>query len=396
MTRASIAAVGLIAVAAACGRSETQTATGPPETTAPRSEITLSPAQQTEAMITTATISPASATEVLRASGRIALPDTRTWRVGVRTNGIASAVAVGVGDAVHGGQLLARYHADEVRDTRARYRQANQDLEQMRSAETLAQRNAMRADTLLDLKAASQQQVDQARQDLAMAHASTRAAEIEVERLRHVLEHDLQVKADTGTDDAFADEVPIFAPASGYILERNISPGRAIHTDDDVFVIGDLSQVWMLAEVRQEQLGALRVGDRATVTVPGVGMGPFVGTIANLGQQLDPMTRVMQVRIVLDNAAHRLRPEMLATAEISVGATHAQLLVPSDAIQQVNDQDVVFVRTAADRFAVRPVRVGDAIDGRVAVLDGLKGGEEVVITGSFVLKSQLLRAAIEE
>jgi cobalt-zinc-cadmium efflux system membrane fusion protein len=389
-------AFALVAMAAACGRSDTQTAAAPPATTLQRSEITLSPAEQAEAMITTATISPASATEVLRASGRIALPDTRTWRVGVRTNGIASGVAVGVGDAVRAGQLLARYHADEVRDTRARYGQANQNLEQMRSGETLAQRNAMRADTLLDLKAASQQQVDQARQDLAMAHASTRAAEIEVERLRHVLEHDLQVKADTGTDDAFADEVPIFAPASGYILERNISPGRAIHTDDDVFVIGDLSQVWMLAEVRQEQLGALHVGDRATVTVPGVSMGPFMGTIANLGQQLDPMTRVMQVRIVLDNAAHQLRPEMLATAEISVGATHAQLLVPSDAIQQVNDQDVVFVRTAADRFAVRPVRVGDAIDGRVAVLDGLKGGEDVVITGGFVLKSQLLRAAIEE
>jgi cobalt-zinc-cadmium efflux system membrane fusion protein len=229
------------------------------------------------------------------------------------------------------------------------------------------------------------------------AHAATRAAEGEVNRLHHVLEHDLQVPADIDPDDPLADEVPIFAPASGYILERNISTGRAVHTDEDAFVIGDLSQVWMLASVRQEQLGRLRVGQHASVTVPGASSGPIAGTIVNLGQQLDAATRVMQVRIVLNNPAHVLRPEMLATAEIPIGMARAQLLIPSDALQQIDNQDVVFVRAGDDRFVVRPVRVGETIaDGRVPVLDGLGAGERVVVNGSFALKSQLLRAAIEE
>src|SRR5204862_5362662 len=130
------------------------------------------------------------------------------------------------------------------------------------------------------------------------------------------------------------------------VLERNITPGRTIAPGQDAFVIGDLSQVWMLASVRQESLGQLRVGQPATVTLTGLGDERFVGKITNLGQELDPTTRVMQVRIVLDNRGQRLRPEMLANADIPVGQrTSSVLAVPSDAIQQINGQDVVFVRT---------------------------------------------------
>src|SRR5213078_1469327 len=124
----------------------------------------------------------------------------------------------------------------------------------------LAQRNLTRAETLLDLKAASQQQVEQARQDLVTAQAAVRNAEIEVERLKDLLEDDLRVPAEPKPGDETADQVPIIAPASGYILEKNITLGKAIDTMDDTFVIGDLSEVWMLASVRQDQLASLKLG----------------------------------------------------------------------------------------------------------------------------------------
>jgi cobalt-zinc-cadmium efflux system membrane fusion protein len=387
----------LAAFTAACGRAETEdSAARVPATSARRTEITLSPAQQAEAMIETAPVTLTEQPDLLRVSGRIALPDTRTWHVGVRTDGLVSSVVVGAGDLVRKGQILARYHADELRDARAKYAQALTDLQRARSAEGLAQRYANRAETLLDLKAASLQQAEQARQDLLNAQAATAVAEIEVKRVRHVLEHDLQVSADLDQDDEAADEVPIFSPAAGFVLERNISPGRAVHTNDDAFVIGDLSQVWMLASVRQEQLGLLRVGDEATVVIAGPRDQRFRGRLTNLGQQLDPATRVMQVRIVVNNPENRLRPEMLATAEIPVGMSRPLLLVPSGAVQQIDNGDVVFVRSAPDRFAVRPVRLGEVTEGSVEVAEGLKAGEQVVVNGSFVLKSQLLRAAIEE
>src|SRR4029077_14680670 len=137
------------------------------------------------------------------------------------------------------GQLLARYHADELRDVRAKYRQALTEVDRARAGETLAQRNAARADPLLGLRAWSAQQAEAAQQDAFAAHTATRAAEIEADRSRHVLEHDLQVRVDIDPDDELADLVPIYAPGSGYVLERNISPGRAVHTTDDAFRIGD-------------------------------------------------------------------------------------------------------------------------------------------------------------
>jgi cobalt-zinc-cadmium efflux system membrane fusion protein len=86
---------------------------------------------------------------------------------------------------------------------------------------------------------------------------------------------------------------------------------------------------------------------------------------------------------------------MLATAEIPVGERKPAMIVPSDAIQQIDGQDVVFVRTAADRFTVRPVHTGETAGGKTPVLDGLKAGEQIVVRGSFTLKSQLLKSTME-
>jgi len=189
--------------------------------------------------------------------------------------------------------------------------------------------------------------------------------------------------------------VPIIAPAGGFVLEKNVTPGKTVELSTDAFVIGDLSVVWMLAAVRQDQLGQLRTGQKVIVTVPGLAGESFAGTISNLGQELDPQTRTMPVRITLPNPDLKLKPEMLAAADLPLGAPTPRVVVPSEAIQQVNGQDIVFVKSAADRFTVRPVRLGQTSAGQAPVLEGLKPGEQVVIKGSFVLKSHLLRASIE-
>lgn len=304
---------------------------------------------------------------------------------------------VGLGDLVRKGQVLARYHADEVRDSRAQYRAALSELDRAKSAQAQAQRNRDHAQRLLELKAGSVQQVELTQQDLITAQAMVRKAQIEVERGRDLLEDDLKVPADPPPNrkDETEDDVPIIAPADGYIIEKNVTPGKTVELSSVTFVIGDLSRVWMLASVRQEDLGRLRTGQSAVVALPGQDGPRLPGKITNLGQQFDPDTRVMQVRIELANTDGRLRPEMLANAEIPVGGGRPVLEVPSDAVQQVNGQDVVFIRIAPDHFAVRPVRVGETADTRTPVLDGIKAGDEIVIRGSFILKSQLLKATLE-
>jgi multidrug efflux pump subunit AcrA (membrane-fusion protein) len=102
----------------------------------------------------------------------------------------------------------------------------------------------------------------------------------------------------------------------------------------------------------------------------------------------------MQVRIEIRNPENRLRPEMLASAEFATGAGIPAVLVPEEAIQQVNGQDVVFVRVASDRFKVQTVQTGENIRGKVRILEGLNPGEQVITHGSFIAKSQLLKSTI--
>src|SRR6476619_6158187 len=209
------------ALAAACsGNSQPASqATAP----AARTEVVVPVAGQQEAQIETQPAKATTEPEMLRVSGRIALADNRTWRVGIRTDGLVVGVYAGVGDYVRQGQVLARYHADEVRDSRAKYHAAQAELARAQAGAALAQRNLERAGTLLELKAASQQQVDQARQDAVAAQSAARSAEVEVERLKDLLEDDLRVPAEPRPGDEQADQVPIIAPASGFILEKNIT-----------------------------------------------------------------------------------------------------------------------------------------------------------------------------
>jgi membrane fusion protein, heavy metal efflux system len=389
-----LALIALLAVAAGCNRGAPPSGqTAPP---AARTEVVLSPDAQKEGQIETAPVKMSDEPDVLRVPGRIALADNRSWRVGVRTDGLVVAVNAEAGDYVRKGQILARYHADEVRDSRALYHAAQSEVARAQSNAALAQRNVTRAETLLDLKAASQVQVEQARQDLVSAEADVQRAQIEVDRLKDLLEDDLRVPAEPKAGDEFADQVPIIAPASGYILEKDVTLGKAIDTMDDTFVIGDLSEVWMLASIRQDQLGQLRMGQSVRVSVAGVAGQQFQGRITNLGQELDPATRTMAVRIALNNSGNVLRPGMLATAEVPGGLRKMTVFVASDAVQQIDGQDVVFVRVAPDRFAVRAVEVAQTTNGQTPILQGLKGDEQVVVRGSFVLKSQLLRSALEE
>jgi cobalt-zinc-cadmium efflux system membrane fusion protein len=382
------------------GSEGATTASGPAAAKSPgaqgsKDEIVLTADEQATGKIQTQAVENTDALGVLRVAGRIARADDRTWRVGVRTEGLVRTVFVNLGDAVRKDQVLARYHADEVREERAKHRNAVSELQRRQAAAALAKRNYERAQALLELKAGSVVQVDQARQDMVAADAAVNDAQTEVDRTVDLLEDDLGVPVDPKPGQEELDQVPIFAPAAGYVLEKNVTPGETIAPGKDAFLIGDLSQVWMLASVRQDNLGRLRVGQQATVTLPGLGDERFVGRITNLGQELDPTTRAMQVRILLNNPGQRLRPEMLANADLHTGERQSMLTVPADAVQQINGQDIVFVRTAPDRFKVRPIQIGVTSEGRTPVVDGLKAGEQVVVHGSFTLKSHLLRASME-
>src|SRR4029077_18785033 len=144
-------------------------------------EIVLSAAEQLSGMIATQAARSSDEHDVLPVTGRIALADNRTWRVGVLVEGRIEAVYAGLGDYVRKGQVLARVHSHEVHDARAQYETALSEMNRLQAAAALAQRNYDRSQTLLSLKAASIQQTEQARQELVSAQAALKNGQIEVD-----------------------------------------------------------------------------------------------------------------------------------------------------------------------------------------------------------------------
>jgi multidrug efflux pump subunit AcrA (membrane-fusion protein) len=358
-------------------------------------EVTLTTQAQKEQNVSVAQVELGLAVMPQKAKGRIALPDNATWRVGVLSEGRVEKVYFNLGDSVAKGQVLARMHSHDVHEARAAYANAVAERTRLQAAEALAQKNYERSQRLYALKAESISQTETAKQELVNAQAATSEADNNVRQEQAHLVEILGVTVDdvnNNTEDA--DLIPIKAPAGGRILQKNVTPGATISPSTDAFVIGNLSRLWMLASVDAATLAALRRGQTATVTIPDVPGATYTGKITNLGQEFDPTTRMVQVRIEILHPDSRLRPEMLANADFNTGTGTPTVQVPQEAIQQVNGQDVVFVRTAADHFRVQPVELGEVIQSKVRVMHGLKPGDQVITSGSFIAKGQLLKSTI--
>lgn len=370
----------------------------PPETSG--REVALDAPAQRQAGLAVESVAVRSLPQVLRASGRVALNDNQTWRVGAVTEGRIVRVLVNAGDHVEQGQILARMHSHIIHESRADYRKAVAELARLKTVEAYASRVRDRARRLYELKAASLEQTEHAETELRNAQAGTANAAVEVDRTRRHLVEFLQISPDLPEHDPQApheddsDLIPIKSPATGTLMQRNVTPGTVVQTSGDLFVVSDLSSLWVIASVNEEYLPKLRTGMPVRVYVQAYPSEPFPGRIGRLGEELDPTTRTVKVRVELSNRGARLKPEMYATAEIEQGGTEPALFVPQEALQEVSGQAVVFVRTAPGRFQVRPVETGRTMGGVREVVRGLRAGDAVVTHGSFTLKSQLLKASL--
>lgn len=359
------------------------------------SEVTLSVEAQKEAGIACEAVAIRSLPEIIRASGRVARNENQTWRVGAVTEGRIVRVLVGPGDPVQPGQVLARMHSHEIHDARAGYRKAQTELARLRGAESYATQVRDRARRLYDLKAASLEQAERAGAELRNASNAVAAAELELERIRVHLAEFLQVPVEDPVDHAGDDHlIPVRSPAAGIVLERNVTPGTVTPAAGELFVIADLSTLWVLAAVQEEDLAKLRIGMPVRVSVQAYPDRPFAGRLARLAEQLDPATRTVQARIEVPNANGLLKPEMYAACELEAGGARPALFLPPVSLQDVNGHASVFVRKSETVFEVRAVETGRRLNGLVEVTSGLHRGDQVATRGSFILKSQLLKGSL--
>ncbi|MDQ2844069.1 MAG: efflux RND transporter periplasmic adaptor subunit, partial [Acidobacteriota bacterium] len=158
-------------------------------------------------------------------------------------------------------------------------------------------------------------------------------------------------------------------------------------TDHELFSIADLSRVWVQAEVYEQDLGRVQVGQPASITVDTYPGEKFEGQVTYIGDILDPQTRTARVRCEVKNPGVRLKLDMFAAIELPTHFKRRALVAPASAIQEVNGHTVVFVRKTATQFELRPVKAGKTLEDETEIQSGLREREEVVSIGSFHLKS---------
>lgn len=248
-----------------------------------------------------------------------------------------------------------------------------------------------RARDLHEHKAVSLAELQRREAEMKTARAEARETQNRLELLGvprqeiDRLEREHTIKAD----------VPLRAPFDGRVIMRNITRGEVVETNQKLFTVADLSDVWVVGNVPEKDVQYIRKDQKVDVIVSAYPHAIFPGTITYISDVIDPATRTMRLRVTVPNPDRMLKPEMFAAVRVYAAQNPDALTIPLAAVQNGPIGKMVFVRRGENDFEVRAVKLGIERGELVTVLDGVAGGESVVTRGSFMLKSEMERHKIE-
>ena len=303
-------------------------------------------------------------TTTIRAVGRVVAEETTLADVSLKIRGWVGRVLVdAVGDPVTEGEVLFTVYSPELYAAQEEYLQALRS--QKRARETSAPDRA----------------------DYLVRSARTRL------RLWDIGTADIERLARTGEP---LEHLPIRAPATGYVIEKNLVEGSAFASGERLYRIAPLSRIWIEAEVYEYELPLVREGQIATVTLPYMPERTFEATVAYVYPTLDPKTRTARLRLELPNPDLALRPDMYANVRIGVDRGE-RLVVPHSAVLHAGERDFVFRALGDGRFRPQAVEIGIRSGEVLEILSGLDPGDEIVTSATFLIASESrLRAALEQ
>ncbi len=330
--------------------------------------------------------------EYLRATGTVQPIDSRLGVVGPLSRGRIVEVRAKIGDRVGSGQTLAIFDNIEAGELLSREQSARADLERLKAQLIPAVRQVERSRRLADIGAGAEKDFESSKAEKEGIEADIRSQESLIEGISQRL-HRFGV-SDSNSRATFL--TPLKAPFSGVITKAQASPGDTVDAGQEVFTVADLTQVWVQAEVYEKDLGRIRVGQSAFITVDTYPDHPFEGRVSYIGDTLDPQTRTTRVRCEVSNHDLRLKTDMFANIELPTKFSKQAIAVASAALQVVEGKNVVFIRHSPTQFEKREVEKGVTVNQQTEIVRGLKQGEPVVTQGAFHLKSILAGGELGE
>ncbi len=295
--------------------------------------------------------------QVFHATGRVVADEELITRIQARTDGWITAVSADyTGKFVARGEPLFTFYSPELLSAQQEYLLASKAraIMQHSSMHEMAETNADLADAarrrllLLDFTPAQIRQIEESRKPI--------------------------------------ESVTVYSPADGYVMSRNAFPGQRLTPETELYTIANLSQVWVMADVVEADAPQIRPGEAAHISIPGTA-DTYFARVMYIQPQIDPATRTLKVRLELPNPKMRLRPDMLADAEIE-GAGQRRLSVPASAVLDAGTSKTVFLDRGDGYFEPREVETGVRFADRVEIVKGLRAGERIVTSGTFLLNSE--------
>jgi RND family efflux transporter MFP subunit len=334
-----------------------QTADMPPGT------IHIDPDRQQMIGVTYATAEIAASGETVRATGKVAVDETRVTRVHPKIEGwVSKTFADFTGQLVNQGDPLVALYSPEMLASQQEF------------ALALQARDTMKAGNDREAYENSEKLVAAARRRLELWDLSAARVE-ELERTRTPVR-----------------EITVYSPASGHVTSRGVFPGQKVSPETELYSISNLSRVWIVADVFEIDQSKIRVGQTARVISEGG--RDFSAQVNNIQPQIDPATRTAKIRLDAANSDLRLKPEMFVTVEFRFGSP-GRVTVPADAVVNTGTRKTVFVDHGDGHLEPRSVETGDRAGDRIQILQGVRAGERVVASGAFLLDSEAqLKGAI--
>jgi cobalt-zinc-cadmium efflux system membrane fusion protein len=327
-------------------------------------------------------------TRRLNLTGEVQLDLTRVAQIAPAGAGRVEEVRRNLGEKIAADDVLAVVQSSEFGEAQASFLEA-------RARVDLARQTFDREKQLHENKISSQADYLTARNELASAEALVAAARkrlqlfgLSVERIESLVSAD--------ADAAFG-QLAITSPVAGTVIEQNVVRGRLVETRDTLYRVADLSRVWVWCDLYESDLASLheRIAAggavQAEVRTGAFPQAVFHGTLDLIGSELDRQTRMLKVRVVVDNAEGKLKPGMFVRVALGLDGERAVLRVPAAAVLSDAGRQFVFVQLTDELWARRDVTAGPAQDGFVEVQEGLNDGDVVASRGAFMFKSEVLK-----
>ena len=318
-------------------------------------------------------------TAVLETTGKVQFDEDELVRVNAPVTGRVIEVLARPGQLVETGHPLFILDSADLAQAKSDYAKAVSDLSRSERASKLAK-------DLFEMKAIAEKDIREAENDLnkATAERDRAAARLRTLGVRPDQLPDIGARADASTT------VTVRAPRSGVVVERNISPGQVVSygqsdTPVSLFVIANLSTMWVLADVYEPDVPKVRLGEAVRVTLPCCPQDRYKGKIVHIGAAVDKDSRTLKARAVVPNPGGVLKAEMFVKVAIETGSWPA-LTLPQSAIQRSDGSTFVLLERGKGEYERRAVKTGPEFDGVTEVLDGVTAQDRVVSTGGVLLK----------